>query len=368
MEQKKAIIVIGVIFTTIIICGLAVSLYFIFRPNNSKAPTITPNITSTPNTTRAPTITTRAPTITPNTTSTPNITSTPINIDFNKFNIYHPLSGKCLHPKSIDYDEDVIPLVLYNGCGNNDRILFEQAPNGIIRHVESGFCLKIENDSNQNDSKLILNSDCGDIEGEDYENIKFTFDDNKNIKHQGSSKCIHPKSTETYENDSFLVIYDGCGENSRIQFEKLINGVLPTVAPIDNRYFNIYHPLSSKCIHPQDGIGNNNTGAVLYNTCGSNDSILYKQLANGAIQHKASGRCFIPENNSTNNDTRLILIDNCAATEVQYEFLANGSIKHKFSDKCLHPKSDDTYPVGTNIVIYSGCEGGGRTSYHKMFR
>jgi hypothetical protein len=282
------------------------------------------------------------------------------------FNIYHPLSGKCIHPSDGTGQTDT-NLVLFYTCGNNDNILYKQLSTGAIQHKASGKCIAIDGFLT-NDVSLKLTQDC------DNDPALFTFNSDKTVKYGDTEYCIHPNSGEEYNTGSKLVLYNQCANNSRIHFERLIDGVSPSIPPIDNRYFNIYHPYSNKCWHPRDGTGNTNgTDMVFFNACGNNDITLFKQLPNGQIQQKATGRCIHPKDGTGQGQVVLVLHDGCDdRPAIQFDFLQNKTLKNKGGNKyCVHPADGTGNINGTEAILNSNCDPSSdiwRIQYHKMFR
>ncbi|KAI9137207.1 hypothetical protein BKA69DRAFT_1099250 [Paraphysoderma sedebokerense] len=123
------------------------------------------------------------------------------------FTIMHRTSGRCFHPKGGSATPaDNTQIVLYDGCAE-PRLLFEyNSGTQTFKHVSSGKCLVPQNSNVQDNTALVLSSQCNS------EDTKFTWGPS-GIQHIKSGKCLHPHGGRANAGrDTGMVLHSGCGE------------------------------------------------------------------------------------------------------------------------------------------------------------
>ena len=176
---------------------------------------------------------------------TSNITSktiieNPMVSPFQKFNIKHVASGKCLHPSGgKNNPDDGTNLVVWNDCSDNDRIKYKWLANGQIQHVSSGKCLHPKGGKNNpdNGNEVVFWNDCSDNNNV----IKYKMLQNGQIQHISSGKCLHPSGGKNNPDDGTnIVLWNDCSNNNtviRYNINPQFNPI--TIGINDVSYYNI---------------------------------------------------------------------------------------------------------------------------------
>ena len=282
--------------------------------------------------------------------------------------IWHPYSGKCVHPRGGDNPKDGAELVLYGkGCGLW-KTKFRILPNGMIQHAQSKKCVFAGGRSPKKHTRLRLYGGCSTDSVIIPAKFRFAdhrkaqeYDVNARIFHRHSGLCMHPQGRRNDTgNDTRLILHsDYCeGLESRLAFVLQSNG-------------SILHPFSGKCFHPKGGKvrAGNRTPVVLYDGC-NHDKNKFRRLQSGAIQHVGSGRCIHPKGGRGKKGALLWLYNGCTGDQLKFDvhtaaprhvhsriITGGGRFIHGLSGSCIQPKGREWNPGNKHPLVfgYDGC-------------